>query len=72
MTSTEPTGTTSLDAMLEGKSLEEQQIDIIRLMQSDPAKYNLPETQARLDKILAERMESGELDELGTPTRRHR
>lgn len=53
-----------------GKPLGEQQLEIERLQFSDRARYNLPATQARLDKIIAARVARGEIDEMGNETRR--
>lgn len=55
-----------------GKSLAEQQRDIEALMFKDPAKYNLPATQANLTKILELRQKRGEIDEIGNPIKKRR
>jgi hypothetical protein len=49
------------------KSLAEQRLDLERLQMSDPARYALQSTQERLDKVLAEQLERGEIDEHGRP-----
>ncbi len=55
-----------------GKSLAEQQQDIERLMFSDKAKYDLPATQQKLNKIIELRLNRGEIDESGEPVRKRR
>ncbi len=55
-----------------GKSLEAQQMEIEDLMFKDPAKYNLPETQAKLSKLIELRLKGGEIDEHGNPVRKRR
>jgi len=48
-----------------GKSLAEQHHEISKLLDTDPARYNLPATQAQLDKIIGLRFARGEIDEFG-------
>lgn len=55
-----------------GKPLGEQQMEIERLQFTDRARYNLPATQARLDKIIAARVSRGEIDEMGNEVPRRR
>lgn len=55
-----------------GKSLAEQQQELEGLMFKDPAKYNLPETQQKLNKIIELRLKGGEIDESGEPVRKRR
>jgi hypothetical protein len=53
-----------------GKSLRDQQHEIESLRTSDPGKYNDPQTQARLDKIIDLRLSRGEIDEMGNERKR--
>lgn len=53
-----------------GKSLAEQHHEIERLQHTDRQRYNLPDTQVRLDKIIAARVARGELDDQGNEIRR--
>lgn len=55
-----------------GKSLAEQHLELQQMQMKDPQRYALPETQAKLDKILETRIKRGELDEFGreVPKRR--
>jgi len=53
-----------------GKSLAAQQQEIESLLTTDRARYNLPETQSRLDKIIALRLSRGEIDESGNEIRK--
>lgn len=53
----------------ETKSLAEQRLDLERLQMSDPQKYALQSTQDQLDKLLAEQLERGEIDEMGRQMR---
>lgn len=55
-----------------GRTLAEQQSEIENLMFKDPARYNAPETQAKLASIVKSRMARGELDEHGNEARRRR
>ncbi len=55
-----------------GRSLAEQQAEIEKLMTTDPTKYNLPETQAKLSKIYELRQKRGEIDEFGVEAKRRR
>lgn len=55
-----------------GKSLAEQQQELEGLMFKDPAKYNLPATQQKLNKIIELRLNRGEIDESGEPVRKRR
>lgn len=55
-----------------GKSLAAEQKEIEDLRVTDPAKYNLPETQQRLDKIYAHRLSRGEINENGDPVPRRK
>jgi hypothetical protein len=55
-----------------GKSLAAQQQEIEGLMFKDPAKYNLPGTQTKLNKILELRLSRGEIDDSGEPVRKRR
>lgn len=55
-----------------GKSLEAQQNELEALRNTDRTRYNLPETQAKLDKIIGLRLSRGEIDELGNPVRKRR
>lgn len=53
-----------------GKSLAEQQMELQRLYMTDRRKYDLPETQAKLDKIIALRRKQGQIDEIGNEIQR--
>lgn len=55
-----------------GRSLEAQQNELEALRNTDRTRYNLPETQAKLDKIIGLRLSRGEIDELGNPVRKRR
>lgn len=55
-----------------GKSLQAQQLELENLMYTDRARYNLPENQARLDKIIGLRMSRGEIDEQGLEVKKRR
>lgn len=55
-----------------GRSLAEQQQEIEKLQFSDSAKYNLPATQQKLDKLIAARLSRGELDESGNEVKKRR
>lgn len=55
-----------------GKSLAEQQQEIEALQFKDSARYNLPETQQKLNKIIELRLSRGEIDEQGEPVRNRR
>ncbi len=55
-----------------GKSLEAQQQEIEALQFKDSARYNLPETQQKLNKIIELRLSRGEIDEQGEPVRNRR
>lgn len=59
---------TSLES--NGKSLAAQQSEIEKLMHSDRAAYNRPETQDRLKKIISLRQSRGEIDEWGNERKR--
>lgn len=50
-----------------GKSLQTQRAEIEGLLRSNPQLYNAPETQARLDKLIALQLARGEIDEWGNP-----
>ena len=52
-----------------GKSLAEQRIDLERLQITDPARYALQSAQDQLDKITAEQISRGEIDEMGRQMR---
>jgi hypothetical protein len=62
--------TTSMESG--GKSLAEQQQEIEGMMFKDPAKYNLPATQQKLNKIIELRLKGGEIDDSGEPVRKRR
>lgn len=53
-----------------GKSLAQQHHEIEQLRMSDPARYNAPEVQAKLDKLIELRLKAGEIDEMGNEKRR--
>lgn len=53
-----------------GKSLAAQQQELEALRTTDRARYNLPEMQSRLDKIIRLRLNRGEIDEHGNESRR--
>lgn len=55
-----------------GKSLEQQQNEIEALQFKDPTRYNLPETQQKLTKIIELRLARNEINELGEPVRNRR
>lgn len=55
-----------------GKSLAAQQQELEGLMFSNPQKYNLPETQQKLNKLIELRLNRGEIDESGEPVRKRR
>lgn len=55
-----------------GKSLEQQQNELEQLQFKDPARYNLPETQQKLNKIIELRLSRGEINEFGEPIRTRR
>lgn len=57
------------DQPADGKSLAEQRLDLERLQMSDPARYALQSTQDELDKVIAEQLARGDIDELGRTTR---
>ena len=53
----------------ETRSLAEQRLDLERLQMSDPARYALQSTQEQLDKVLAQQLELGEIDDMGRQMR---
>lgn len=55
-----------------GKSLEAQQMELEQLQFKDPGRYNLPETQQKLNKLIELRLSRGEIDETGEPVRKRR
>lgn len=55
-----------------GKSLGEQQQELERLAQTDKARYDLPETQKKLTRIIELRLNRGEINEMGEPVRKKR
>lgn len=55
-----------------GKSLEQQQLELEGLRMKDPALYNAPATQSKLDKIIGLRLARGEINEMGEPIRQRR
>ena len=55
-----------------GRSLAEQQQELEKLQFSDSAKYNLPATQQKLDKIIAARLSRGEIDDSGNEVKKRR
>ena len=61
MTDTPVSGSPSLDQLLEGKPLAEQQRELTRLFFTDRAKYDQPDTQAALGRIMEQRIARGEL-----------
>lgn len=48
-----------------GKTLQEQVQEIEGWQSSDPARYNLPATQQRLDKLIQLQLSRGEIDSMG-------
>ncbi|HUS97578.1 MAG TPA: hypothetical protein VMX97_12630 [Hyphomicrobiaceae bacterium] len=55
-----------------GKSLGDQQSEIEALRTTNPERYNDPQTQQKLDKIIGLRLSRGEIDEMGNPVRQRR
>ena len=53
-----------------GKTLQEQVNEIEGWQSSDPARYNLPATQQRLDKLIQLQLSRGEIDSMGNPIRK--
>jgi hypothetical protein len=53
-----------------GKSIATQRAEIEALQYTNPALYNAPETQKRLERYIALQLQGGDIDEMGNPIRR--
>jgi hypothetical protein len=55
-----------------GKTLAAQQAELEKLQQTDKSKYDLPETQKKLSRVIELRLARGEIDEMGNPVKKRR